>query len=146
MWRRRQKRFDAKLMLPEVTKGILIEEALAGSQTKVGESDVRRVIPKPHTTAARHPIALTLDTELVEMGVGPPHGDLEGVVQIGDGTIIAHEQTPPDHRVDAQQDHFELVDGEVCGEGHGGILPGSPLISHTFFQSRILPARKGSSA
>jgi hypothetical protein len=29
------------------------------------------------------------NTELVEMGVGPPHGNLEDVVQIGDGALTA---------------------------------------------------------
>jgi hypothetical protein len=70
-------------------------------QTKVGESDARRLIPKPNTLNARHPIPLALDTELVEMGVGPLHGHLADVMQIGDGAIISHEQTPPDRRADA---------------------------------------------
>jgi hypothetical protein len=50
---------------------------------------VRRVIPKPYTTDSCNPIPLTLNTELVEMGVGPPHGNLEDVVQIGDGALTA---------------------------------------------------------
>jgi hypothetical protein len=79
---------------------------------------VRQVISKPLTTYARyarHPIPLALDTELVEMGVGPPHGDLEDVVQIGNGTVTADEQAPPDHRADAQEDHFEVVHSEING-------------------------------
>ena len=103
--------------------------------TKVGESDVRRVIPKPHTPDACYAILLTLNTELVEIGVGPPHSDLQDVVQIGDGALTAHEQTAPDHRADAQQNHFALVDGTICRERHEGMLPGLPLISHTFSQS-----------
>jgi hypothetical protein len=90
---------------------------------------------KSYTPDARDPIPLPLDTELVEMGVGPPHGDLEDVVQIGNGALTMHEQTSPDHGADAQQDDFELIDGAVWREGHEGILPGLSLISHTFFQS-----------
>jgi hypothetical protein len=56
-----------------------------------------------------------MEPEPVEIGIGPSHSDLADMVQIGDDTVTADKQTPPDHRADAQQDRFELVDGEVCG-------------------------------
>jgi hypothetical protein len=30
-----------------------------------------------------------MDAEPVEMGIGPPHSDLEDMAQIGDGTVTA---------------------------------------------------------
>jgi hypothetical protein len=43
-----------------------------------------------------------VDPELVEVGIRPPESDLEDMVQVGDGTVTADEQTSPDHRADAQ--------------------------------------------
>jgi hypothetical protein len=46
----------------------------------------------------------------------PAENDLEDMAQIGEGTVAADESTPSDHRADAEQDHLELVDGEI-GDG-----------------------------
>jgi len=43
-----------------------------------------------------------LDAELVEVGICPAHRDLEDMVQIGDAMVITDQQTPPDHRTDAE--------------------------------------------
>ena len=56
-----------------------------------------------------------MDAELVEVGIRPPESDLEDMVQIGDGTVTADEQTAPDQRADAQQHNLELVDARIGG-------------------------------
>jgi hypothetical protein len=81
-----------------------------------------------------------MDPELVEVGIRPSESDLEDMVQVGDGTVTGDEQTSPDHRADAQQKHFELVNGEVCGRGVRGSSLATPLISHTFSQSLTNPS------
>jgi hypothetical protein len=106
----RQLLFDANLMLPQVPKVILVQESLAESEAQVGEPDLRRVIRKPQTTGLRDAITLPPDDELMEMLAFPAHGDLEGIMQVGNGAIAADEKTPPDARTDLSQPDVELVD------------------------------------
>jgi hypothetical protein len=56
-----------------------------------------------------------VDAEQVKVGIRPAHGDLEEMMQIGDGMVTADAQTRLDHRADAQQHDLELIDAHVCG-------------------------------
>lgn len=46
--------------------------------------------------------------------VGPSHGYVEDMVQVGNGAVTTDQQTAPDRRADAEQGDFELVDGKFC--------------------------------
>jgi hypothetical protein len=55
----------------------------------------------------------------MEMVAFPAHGDLEGIMQVGNGTIAAHEKASPDERTDLSQPDMELVDfGRRCRWTH----------------------------
>ena len=45
----------------------------------------------------------------VQVGIALFHGDLNGVMEVGDGVVAPQEQPTPDHRTDAAQNHLELV-------------------------------------
>jgi hypothetical protein len=97
------------LMLPEVPEVILVQESLTESEVQVAELDLRRVIRKPHPTRLRDAITLSPDHELMEMVAFPAHGDLESIMQVGNGAVTADEKTPPDERTDLPQPDVQLV-------------------------------------
>jgi len=94
--------FDMKLVLPVVPKVIVVEETLPQSETKVCEAHLVRVVTEADAPQPGYPILFPVDAELVKVGIRPAHGDLEDMMQIGDGMVTADEQTPPDHRTDAE--------------------------------------------
>jgi hypothetical protein len=57
-----------------------------------------------------HSIVLAVNMEAVQMGIAPPHGELNGIVEIGDRLIAPQQNAPPDHRAHAPQHDLELVD------------------------------------
>jgi hypothetical protein len=71
--------------------------------------------PETYTADPGNPILFPKDVKPVEVGVGPPQNDLEHMVQIGDNTVTVDETAPPNHGVDAQQDHFALIESQVGG-------------------------------
>ena len=48
--------------------------------------------------------------EAMEVKVAPVEGDLESVVEIGNGAIAMQEDPSPDGRIDTTQHHMELID------------------------------------
>jgi hypothetical protein len=41
--------------------------------------------------------------------VGPGKGDLDDIVEVGEGVVGADDQSPPDHRVNAPDPHMYLI-------------------------------------
>jgi hypothetical protein len=127
--------FDTELVLPVIPEVIVIEEMFTQLEAKVCEAHMVWVVTEADASYPGNPILLPVDPKLVEMRVGPSHGHLEDIMQVGDGTVTTDKQTAPDHWADAQEHHFELVDHDVCDVWHGGILPDLLPISPTFSQS-----------
>ena len=46
----------------------------------------------------------------MQMGVIPAHGDLQGIMEVGDGAVAAHQEPAPDQRRDLAQPDVELID------------------------------------
>jgi hypothetical protein len=106
-------------MLPQVPKVVLVQESLAGSEAQVGEPDLGRVIRKPHTPRLRDTVSLATDDKLVQVITFPAHGNLERIMPVGNGTVAADEESPPDHGTDLAQPDVELVDvGKRCDCPH----------------------------
>jgi predicted extracellular nuclease len=72
------------------------------------------------------PYSLPRITKRVEVKVVPIEYDLEQVVQCGDADVAAHVQTPPDWRVDLEEQDVELV-----------TFGGSVWLDHNRPQSRV---------
>ena len=56
-----------------------------------------------------HAVLLATNHKTVEVKVAPIECDLEQVMQRGDAAIAAHVQTPPNRRVDLEEQDVELV-------------------------------------
>ena len=56
-----------------------------------------------------HAVVLATNHKTVEMKVAPIKCDLEHVVQRGDAAVAGHVQTPPNRRVDLEEQDVELV-------------------------------------
>jgi hypothetical protein len=48
-----------------------------------------------------------VDVEAVEVGVGPAEGNLEGVMEVGERTVAADQEPPPDHGADVADPDME---------------------------------------
>jgi hypothetical protein len=83
-------------------------------EVKVCEVHLVGVVTEADASYLGNSVLFPLDAELVEVGTGPAYSDLEGIVQVGNGAVTTDQQTTPDHRADAEQDDFELVNGRFC--------------------------------
>ena len=63
-----------------------------------------------------------MNAKLMKVVIRPSHGNLDDVMQIGDGGVAADQQSAPDHRANVLQHHFELINDGV-GILHDAILP-----------------------
>jgi len=65
----------------------------------------------------------------VEMAVGPAEGDLQHIMEIGDGSLAADEQPAPDRRADLDERDVKLVDFQVGRSVGYRVLPSSASIT-----------------
>jgi hypothetical protein len=63
----------------------------------------------PEAAFVRNAVIFAVDVKAIQVGIAPTHGDLNGVMEVGDGVVAPQEQSTPDHRADAAQDDLELV-------------------------------------
>jgi hypothetical protein len=91
-----------KLELPGVPKVIAVEGPLTQPGTKVCEAHLANGITEADALQPGYLILFPVDMELVKVGIRAAHGDLEDMMQIGDGVVTADEQMSPDHRTDAE--------------------------------------------
>jgi hypothetical protein len=101
-------------VLPRVPEVIIIEELFAQPEAKVNEAHPVGVVTEADASYPGNPVLLPVDPKLVEVSIGPPHGDLKDMVQVGNDAVTTDQQPAPDHRAEAEQDDFELVDGRFC--------------------------------
>ena len=57
----------------------------------------------------RDAVVFAVECENDSSGITPTHGDLNGVMEVGDAVVAPQKQSAPDHRADAAQGHLELV-------------------------------------
>ncbi|GEM_PF-6902638 len=53
-----------------------------------------------------NPILLTVDDEMVQVNILPPHCQLDRVMQVFYRAVAADKYAPPNHWADAQQHHL----------------------------------------
>jgi hypothetical protein len=125
--------FDTQLGLPVVPQVIVGAATRTQPETKVCEAHLVRMVTAADAPQPGSPLLCPVDAALVTVGIRPAHGELQAMMPIGDGMVTADEQTPPDHRTDAESDNGELGDGRFCGVSHGGIFPDLPPELPHFF-------------
>src|SRR5262249_9891725 len=85
---------------------------------EVGEVDLACILGEPRPARSADAVIPAVDAEAMEMGVAPAEGDLDDVMELGDGTAAADQDSPPDHGADLADADVELVDGRDRVTGH----------------------------
>src|SRR5260221_10877473 len=108
-------------MSPQIAEIILVEKALVNAETELGEKHFPGVGPERGAAPPAQTVLLATNHETVEVKVAPIECDLEQFVQRGDATVAAHVQTPPNGRVNLEEQNLEqFVVGQAAGGGQNG--------------------------
>lgn len=78
-------------MLPEVAHVVLVDEPLALPQPEVGQTDLVRIVGKEQPAAARDAVLPTMHPKAVQMQIFPAHGNLQHVMEFGDGRVAGDQ-------------------------------------------------------
>jgi hypothetical protein len=76
---------------------------------KVGKVYLMRVVAKADATDAADAVVFTPDTEAMQVGVIPAHRHLQGIMEISDRAVAAHQQLAPDQGCDLTQPDVQLI-------------------------------------
>ena len=96
-------------MLPQIAEIIFVEKALVDAEMELGKKCFLRVGPERGAAPPAQTVLLATNHETVEVKVAPIECDLEQFVQRGDAAVAAHVQTPPNGRVNLEEQNVELV-------------------------------------
>jgi hypothetical protein len=102
-------------MLPQVSNIVCIEEAFVVAAVKIGEMYLVRIVAKADATDAADAIVFATDAKAMQVGVIPAHSDLQGIMEIGDGAVAAHQQPAPDEWRDPTPPDVELINFYYSG-------------------------------
>jgi len=76
----------------------------------------------------RNAVIFAMDVKPMQVGITPPHGNLNRVMKVGNAVVAPQKQSPPDHRANAAQNYLELVNAQRLGAWHGSSIV-SPRIA-----------------
>jgi hypothetical protein len=76
---------------------------------ELGEQHFPGVGPERGAARPAQTVLLTTNHETVEVKVAPIECDLEQLMQLGDAAVALHVQTPPNGRVNLEEQDVELV-------------------------------------
>jgi hypothetical protein len=54
-------------------------------------------------------IVFAMDNEAMEMGIGPTHDELQNIMEIGNGAVVADEKASPNRGANATQPNAKLI-------------------------------------
>ncbi len=109
---------DADLVAPGEVEVVLVGETLAHPKAERGQAHLMRVVGEGHPTSIGDAVALGVNDEAVQVGIGPAEGELDGGVKLGDSRFSGDQQAAPDQRADSVEPDAELVDNRWVGGGH----------------------------
>ena len=95
--------------MPQIAEIILVKKPLVDAETKLRKKHFSRVGRERGAAHPAHTVLLATNHKTVEVKVAPIECDLEQAVQRGDAAVAAHMQTPPNRRVDLEEQDVELV-------------------------------------
>ena len=96
-------------MLPQIAEIILVKKPLVDAETELSKKHFPGVGRERGAAHPAHAVLLATNHETVEMKVAPIECDLEQLVQRGDAAVAAHVRTPPNRRIDPEEQEMELV-------------------------------------
>jgi hypothetical protein len=118
---------------PVVAEVVPVAEPAArcGESEQLRSRFVLHVIAAPVRVGCA--VAGVTDLELVQVRVGPPHGSLNDVVQLGEGHLAGYQHAAPHRRAYGRQCDLELEDlGLRCDptwRSHARMLPAPAPLS-----------------
>ena len=118
----RQHLFEPYIVLPVVVEIILIQKAFTETKTELAQANTFRVIGEREASLVRNAVIFPVDVKPMQVGITPTHGNLNRVMKVGNAVVAPQEQSPPDHRANATQNHLELVNAQHLGARHGALL------------------------
>ncbi|TQN49263.1 hypothetical protein DLNHIDIE_03443 [Acidithiobacillus thiooxidans ATCC 19377] len=72
--------------------------------------DARHCIrSKAYSAIMIYTVVLAMDVKPIQMRIAPAEGNLQDIMQVRDGTVATHEQSPPNHWGDLANPYVELV-------------------------------------
>ena len=118
----RNQLLDAHLVFPAVAEVVLVKKAFIHSKVEIDQPDVPGVLRIRGTTQPRDAELFSVDAEAMKVIIGPSEGDLDDVVEIGNGIAGGDNESPPDHRVDAPNPHMNPVRRRTGSISHAASL------------------------
>jgi hypothetical protein len=106
---------DTELGQRVVPNVIVVDEPCPQPEAKVCQAHLMGIVTAADASALGHSVLFPWQAERVEVGSGPPAGDVEDRVQVSDSAVTTEEPTAPDHRAHAQQHALEWSEADVCG-------------------------------
>jgi hypothetical protein len=67
----------------------------------------------------RNAVIFAVDVKPMQVRITSPHGNLDRVMKVDNAVVAPQEQSPPDHRANAEQDDLELINAQYLGARHG---------------------------
>jgi hypothetical protein len=117
-------------MSPQIAEIIFVKKALVGAEVELREKHFPGVGTEGGAAYPAQALFLAANHEPVQVKVAPIECDLEQVVQRGNAAVATHVQTPPNGRVNLQEQDVELVN-----------LGGSIRLDHRSSRSLIAGVR-----
>jgi hypothetical protein len=96
--------------VPPVAELVLVEEPPVTAELDLGETDLACLGGERGTSHMAEAEVRAVDAVPMELRIIPAEGDLEGIVEIGEGALTAEQKAPPDHRADPADPDVEVVD------------------------------------
>jgi hypothetical protein len=70
-------------VLPVVVEIILVQEAFTKAKTELAQENTFGVIGEGETTLVRNAVIFSVDVKPMQVGITPPHGNLNRVMEVG---------------------------------------------------------------
>ena len=104
--------FEHDGVLPVITEIVDVVNMCPGGRQDFGKTnlslcnDVTRLI----ICRVGNPVPMPAYQEFVQMGILPPHGDLENPVELSERGLAGEFDAPPDGRLDIEQRDMDAID------------------------------------
>ena len=96
-------------MLPVVAEIKLVQEAFTKTKTELAQENTFGVIGEGEATLVRNAVIFSMDVKPMQVGISPPHGNLNRVMEVGNAVVASQKQSPPNHPANAAQDDLEAA-------------------------------------
>ena len=105
-----QRRFQAQVVNPTIPEIIFVNKSLESAKLQIAESHAPGIDADQAAALPIHCVLAASDLKAVQVLVAPPEGDLQCFVKLRHRAIVAHQESPPDHRADAANHCAQLID------------------------------------